>query len=171
MSRTRSSSRRRYSDEEDVPVQQPMLRRSPSQPKKKQIIPLSDTSLIEDVARAKRAYVHREPSDDYEYEDDEEEDEEEEYIQPRRRRDAHVRKRKTSVMHTELEQEEIANSFSQPSSWFSWIPFFGSRKQKVDDEVEGEDKEKKIEKKDKSSKEKVGIWACNLVYTYRIFFG
>lgn len=96
------------------------------------------------MARAKRAYVHREPSDEYEYEDEEEE--EEEYIQPRRKRDT-ARKRKPSVMHTDEEKEEIGSSLNRSSSWFSWIPFFGRKKEKVDEPVE-DDKPKK-EKQDK----------------------
>lgn len=144
----RVSSRHRYqnpSDEDDPPVQHQRPRRSPSHPVKKQIIPLSDNSLIGDVARAKRAYVHREPSDEYEYEDDEEE---EEYIQQRRKRDA-VRRRKASVIHSDEEKEEISNSLNR-SSWFLWIPFFGRKKEKVD-EPEEDDKSKKKEKQDKET--------------------
>ena len=112
---------------------------------------------MEDVARAKRAYAHREPSDEYEYEYDEEEDEEEEYV-PRRRREMTVRRRKTSVMHTDQEKEDISNSFSQPSSWFSWIPFFGWRKQKVDEMIEDSDKKKEEKKKKREEEEAVGLF-------------
>ncbi|XP_031787015.1 uncharacterized protein LOC100123552 isoform X2 [Nasonia vitripennis] len=153
-SKKRVSSRQRHqnpSDEEEPPPPPPPTahrsRRSPSQPVKKQIIPLSDDSLIEDVARAKRAYAHREPSDDYEYED-EEEDEDEEYIRPRRKRETTVRKRKTSVMHTDQEKEEIRKNVNQTSSWWSWIPFFG-RRQKVEEMIEESGKEKKKKGKEK----------------------
>ncbi|KAJ8686901.1 hypothetical protein QAD02_022695 [Eretmocerus hayati] len=109
--RSRMSSRSRQSNqsEEDEYMmsmrQRSQVRRSPSQLVKKQIIPLSNESLYGDVAKAKRAYAHRQPSDDYEYEEDEEE-EREEFI-PRKRRETTVRKRKSSIIHTETEKEEI----------------------------------------------------------------
>ncbi|XP_058796208.1 TWiK family of potassium channels protein 7 [Phymastichus coffea] len=122
----RSSSRHRYDDEREQP------RRSA----KKQIIPLSDDSLYEDVVRAKRAYAHRVPNDDYEYEED---DEDEVRRNPKRT----IRKRKTSIVHTDEERDEISKSVNARSSWYSWIPFLGATKQNIDETIEDKDRKRK----------------------------
>ncbi|XP_014222717.1 uncharacterized protein LOC106649680 isoform X2 [Trichogramma pretiosum] len=145
--RRRASSRHRYSDEDETD-EQPRAVQHRRSPMKKQIIPISDNRLMEDVARAKRAYSHRERSYEYEYEDDDED------YAPRRGRQREagasssaLRRRKPSVLHTDQEKEDIGKSLTTPkSSWWSWIPFFGSRKQKVQDLIE-EDKKKIKEEK------------------------
>ncbi|XP_053976087.1 trichohyalin isoform X1 [Hylaeus volcanicus] len=107
-------------------VEEPVMKRSATEVKK-QIIPLSNESLIEDFAKAQREYLKREqsildPDTPDVYEDAEEE--------------ATLRRRKFSVLLTESEQEGIERSIEeakkvQKRSWFSWMPF--SRKEKVEE--------------------------------------
>ncbi|XP_076295916.1 uncharacterized protein LOC143216594 [Lasioglossum baleicum] len=91
---------------------------------KKQIIPLSNDSLIEDFAKAQREYLRREqsildPDTPDVFEDAEE---------------TMLRRRKFSVPLTEIEQQRIEESLEkmvvpeERKSWFSWVPFFGRRK-------------------------------------------
>lgn len=86
---------------------------------------------MEDIAKAKRAYSHRDPSDDYEYEDDEEEEED----QPKKStREMSLRKRKPSVIHSDSEKEQISRTVESSPGWFSWLFGRGSKKEKVEDE-------------------------------------
>lgn len=95
---------------------------------------MNDDSLINDVARAKRAYSHR----DDDYDDDNDDD----YEDRRPRRS--FRRRKTSIIHSDEERDEISKSIqSTGGSWFSWIPFFGARKAKVEEMIEENDRKKK----------------------------
>ncbi|CAD1474337.1 unnamed protein product, partial [Heterotrigona itama] len=107
---------------------------------KKQIILLSDDSLIEDFARAQEEYLKREksildPDTADVFEDAEEE--------------TTLRRRKFSVPLTENEQEAIERSIERlkdsesRKTWFSWLPFFGGRKEQ--DRDAGEQEEKKDE--------------------------
>ncbi|XP_076651599.1 uncharacterized protein LOC143358382 isoform X3 [Halictus rubicundus] len=91
---------------------------------KKQIIPLSNDSLIEDFAKAQREYLKREqsildPDTPDVFEDAEE---------------TMLRRRKFSVPLSESEQQRIEESLEkmvvpeEKKSWFSWVPFFGKRK-------------------------------------------
>lgn len=126
---------------ETFPLQQPkeaVMKRSSTE-LKKQIIPLSNDSLIEDFAKAQREYLKREqsilePDTPDPYEDAQEE--------------AVLRRRKFSVPLSESEQEKIEKSVEmmvvpeegEKWSWFSWVPFFGRKKKekKEDAKVEEE---------------------------------
>ncbi|XP_076240499.1 uncharacterized protein LOC143183014 [Calliopsis andreniformis] len=98
---------------------------------KKQIIPLSNESLIQDFAKAQREYLKREqsildPETPDAYEDAQEE--------------TTLRHRKFSVPLTEVEEERVAKSLEElqktdeKRSWFSWLPFFRRKKEKESDE-------------------------------------
>ncbi|XP_076173530.1 uncharacterized protein LOC143149784 isoform X2 [Ptiloglossa arizonensis] len=93
---------------------------------KKQIIPLSNDSLIEDFAKAQKEYLKREQSilDADVFEDAEEQ--------------LTLRQRKFSVPLTEIEQKGIERSIEtskepvETRSWFSW-PFFRKKKNSKDE--------------------------------------
>ncbi|XP_043526717.1 trichohyalin-like [Frieseomelitta varia] len=114
-----------------------VMKRSPSDVKK-QIILLSDDSLIQDFARAQEEYLKREKSILDPDTPDMFEDAQEETI---------LRRRKFSVPLTESEQESIEKSIERlkesesRKSWFSWLPFFGKKKQ----DKEGGEREKENE--------------------------
>jgi hypothetical protein len=154
------SSRHRYEnlsddDELPVPIEDRSRRRSASKPAKKQIIPLSDNSLIADVAKAKWAYTPEEIFDDDDYNDYGCEDEDEGYS-PWHNRESFARRRKTSLMYPEYVKEQIYKDANVSSSWFSWIPFFGRKRQNVN-EITKKSEELKQTQKDKQPKEVVGI--------------
>ncbi|XP_043265802.1 uncharacterized protein LOC122405265 isoform X1 [Colletes gigas] len=97
---------------------------------KKQIIPLSNESLIEDFAKAQREYLRREqsildPDTPDVFED--------------AREESTLRRRKFSVPLADTEQESIEKSIEtsgklEKRSWFRWLPFF--RKKTVELEVQ-----------------------------------
>ncbi|XP_015179494.1 PREDICTED: uncharacterized protein LOC107068015 isoform X2 [Polistes dominula] len=103
---------------------QPVVKRSATDVKK-QVIPLSNDSLIEDFAKAQREYLLRERSimdpdlpEDYQDASDV----------------VGMRKRKIGLVHTEIEQKEILSSVEQKpieSTKSSWFQFFW-RKTKTD---------------------------------------
>ena len=105
---------------------------------KKQIILLSDDSLIQDFARAQEEYLKREKSILDSDAPDVFEDAQEETI---------LRRRKFSVPLTENEQEAIEKSIERlkesenRKGWFTWLPFFDRKKQ----DKEGGEQEKKNE--------------------------
>ncbi|XP_015594220.1 uncharacterized protein LOC107267266 isoform X2 [Cephus cinctus] len=136
--RERSAARHRYPSDTDEDmklmkksetfpqqsVDKTIIRRSASE-MKKQIIPLSDDSLIEDFAKAQEEYLRRErgildpdPSD----------------VFYKTNKDSSARRRKTSIIHTEPEKEKIVKAVESKRSWFSWLPFFG-KKEKIDEPV------------------------------------
>ncbi|XP_076382615.1 uncharacterized protein LOC117219532 isoform X1 [Megalopta genalis] len=92
---------------------------------KKQIIPLSNDSLIEDFAKAQREYLKREQSILDPDTPDVFEDAQDETI---------MRRRKFSVPLSESEQKKIEESIEkmvipeEKKSWYSWVPFFGRKK-------------------------------------------
>lgn len=104
---------------------------------KKQIIPLSDDSLIEDFQRAQLDYLQKDrsifdpdPLDDY--------------VDPRM--EAALRRRKFSVIRSSEEAkslDETVREVGEKKSWFSWIPYFGKRakKDKVDEDSVREESE------------------------------
>ncbi|XP_076677644.1 uncharacterized protein LOC143373895 isoform X2 [Andrena cerasifolii] len=143
---------RRFSQTEDTD-EDPKMKKSESLPTrsaeevpmkrsssdmKKQIIPLSNDSLIEDFAKAQREYLMRErsildPDTPDVYEDAEDE--------------TFLRQRKFSVPLTELEQEGVAKSMQKSKepeekrSWFSWVSFLRKKKEEKesdDEEVQQE---------------------------------
>ncbi|KYN39583.1 TWiK family of potassium channels protein 18 [Trachymyrmex septentrionalis] len=92
---------------------------------KKQIIPLSNESLIEDFARAQREYMLRERSIL-----DPEVDMFQDAVEV-----SYLRKRKLNLTYTESEQEDIVQNITQSSdvadkkkSWFSWLSFWHGKK-------------------------------------------
>lgn len=95
---------------------------------KKQIIPLSNDSLIEDFARAQREYLLRERS----ILDPEPTDEFQDAAEV-----SFPRRRKFSLEHTENEHEkiveEVAQSSDKKSSWFSWLTFWRRKKEDKED--------------------------------------
>lgn len=104
---------------------------------KKQIIPLSNESLIEDFARAQREYLLRERS----ILDPETADVFQDAVEV-----SSLRRRKFSLAYSESEYEDIVQKVTQSSgtadkkkSWFSWLSFW-RRKEKDEDVIE-----KKIE--------------------------
>ncbi|XP_011700565.1 PREDICTED: uncharacterized protein LOC105457540 isoform X2 [Wasmannia auropunctata] len=121
---------------ESVPqrtIEERMVKRS-SIGMKKQIIPLSNESLIEDFAKAQREYMLRERSilDPVDPEDTFQETVEV----------SSLRRRKFSLAYSESEQEDIVQNVTQSSdaadkkkSWFSWLSFW-RRKKKDEDTVE-----------------------------------
>ncbi|XP_043683061.1 uncharacterized protein LOC122636160 isoform X4 [Vespula pensylvanica] len=115
---------------------QPVVKRSATDVKK-QVIPLSNDSLIEDFAKAQREYLLRERSildpdlPEEEYQDASE-------IMA-------MRRRKIGMIHNESEHQKIINSVkeesadSKKSSWFSrftWFLFFLRKKKTDNSEVE-----------------------------------
>ncbi|XP_020296955.1 uncharacterized protein LOC109861638 isoform X2 [Pseudomyrmex gracilis] len=106
---------------------------------KKQIIPLSNESLIEDFARAQREYMLRERN----ILDPEPEDVFQDAIETN-----HLRRRKFSAAQTDDESKEVVQTVAQFSdttddkkkSWFSWLFIWRGMKTEVNDAVE-----KKIE--------------------------
>lgn len=121
----------------------PSIARSASDVKK-QIIPLSDDSLIEDFERAQREYMRRERGIlDYDPLDD--------YVDPTM--EAALRRRKFSIVQPEVEVEGVEQPVQVAKrSWFGWIPFFGRKatKEKLDEEdikpeVEPEKPKKRVE--------------------------
>ncbi|KZC12408.1 TWiK family of potassium channels protein 18 [Dufourea novaeangliae] len=111
---------------------------------KKQIIPLSNDSLIEDFAKAQRQYLKREQSILDPDNADVFEDAQEETM---------LRRRKFSVPLAEGEQEGIEesiekmNMLEEKKSWFSWLPFFRKKGKEKDEksEVIEPTKSKKVE--------------------------
>ncbi|KAK1120071.1 hypothetical protein K0M31_012796 [Melipona bicolor] len=114
-----------------------MMKQSPLDVKK-QIILLSDDSLIQDFAKAQEEYLKREKSILDPDTPDVFEDAQEETI---------LRRRKFSMPLTESEQEAIEKSIERlkesenRKGWFSWLPFFGKKKQ----DKKGGEQEKKHE--------------------------
>lgn len=110
---------------------------------KKQIIPLSNDSLIEDFARAQREYLLRErsildpePADEFQ--------------------DAEVsllRRRKFSLAHTDSEHEQIVREVAQSSdetdkrksSWLSWLAFWRRKQEDKEDRQDGDVEKEKEE--------------------------
>ncbi|XP_017878322.1 uncharacterized protein LOC108623937 isoform X2 [Ceratina calcarata] len=93
---------------------------------KKQIIPLSNDSLIQDFAKAQREYLKREQSILDPDTPDVFKDAEDETV---------LRRRKFSTILTQSEQEAVEESieklkeYETKKSWFSWLPFFRKRKE------------------------------------------
>ncbi|KOC59883.1 TWiK family of potassium channels protein 18 [Habropoda laboriosa] len=97
---------------------------------KKQIIPLSNESLIQDFAKAQQEYLKRERSildpETLDVYDD-------------AREETVLRRRKFSMPLTETEQDAVEKSIEKSKepekkrSWFSWLPFF-RKKEKVEEE-------------------------------------
>ncbi|XP_011164624.2 uncharacterized protein LOC105199302 isoform X2 [Solenopsis invicta] len=115
-----------------------MVKRSTIE-KKKQIIPLSNESLIEDFARAQREYLLRERS----ILDAEVADEFQDQVEV-----SSLRRRKLNLTYSESEQEDIVQNVTQSSdvvdkkkSWFSRLFFWRRSAGKKDEDTE----EKKIE--------------------------
>ena len=100
---------------------------------KKQIIPLSNESLIEDLVKAEEKYLREINIIDSDIMDPF-------YMGSQ---DSGLRKRKSSIIHTESEKKEIVDTISQPSvkkNWFSWLQIFKSKEKKPegiskDDEI------------------------------------
>ncbi|XP_032675265.1 uncharacterized protein LOC116846039 isoform X2 [Odontomachus brunneus] len=118
-------------------VEERVVKRSSSD-LKKQIIPLSNDSLIEDFARAQREYLLRERS----ILDPEPADEFQDAAEV-----SLLRKRKFSSTPTESEQEKIVEEVAQStkkqkSSWFSWLTFW---RRKKEDKEDRQDKDVAIE--------------------------
>lgn len=88
---------------------------------KKQIIPISNESLIEDLANAQEKYVKRE----HNFIDSETVDPCGFYSQINE--DTILRKRKSSIIHSESEKNEIIETITHlstvKSNWFSWLHF------------------------------------------------
>lgn len=120
-----------------------VIKRSASE-MKKQIIPLSDDSLIEDFAKAQEDYIRRERSilapdnsDDYV-----------------RKESVILRKRKLGVLHNDpeevLKSGEIVLDKGKKKSWLSWLSFSRGKKEKIDEPV--------ADKKVTKVNEKVSFW-------------
>lgn len=107
-------------------LEEPVMRRSASDIKK-QIIPLSNDSLIQDFAKAQREYLKREQSIlDPDVQDVFEDAQE-----------TVLRRRRFSVPSKSEEEEDTKSEKPKEpkkKSWFSWLPFF--RKKKEDKEPE-----------------------------------
>ncbi|XP_012153380.2 uncharacterized protein LOC100881627 isoform X1 [Megachile rotundata] len=112
-------------------LEEPVMRRSASDIKK-QIIPLSNDSLIQDFAKAQREYLKREQSildaDVLDVFEDAQE--------------TVLRRRRFSVP-SKSEEEEETKSEEKPKgpekkSWFSWLPFFRKKKEDKEPEVKAE---------------------------------
>ncbi|XP_071865999.1 uncharacterized protein [Bombus fervidus] len=111
---------------------------------KKQIIPLSNDSLMEDFARAQEEYLKREQNIlDADIPDVFEDAQEEKPL----------RRRKFSTPLTETEQDAIEKSIEKlkeserKKGWFSWLPFFGKKKEdKEDDDPEKKEDHEEPEK-------------------------
>lgn len=110
---------------------------------KKQIIPLSNESLIEDFAKAQREYLLRERS----ILDPETADMFQDTVEV-----GFLRRRKFSVAYNESEYEDVAQNVTQSSetadkkSWFSWLSFWRRMKKDEDTEKKIEDEPKPIPK-------------------------
>ncbi|CAL7937682.1 unnamed protein product [Xylocopa violacea] len=116
-----------------------VMRRSSSDVKK-QIIPLSNDSLIQDFAKAQMEYLKREQSILDPDTPDVFEDAENEMT---------LRRRKFSTTLTESEEDVMEKSIKIKTpevkkSWFSWLPF--SSKQKKDEEPEKQEDQEKPSK-------------------------
>ncbi|XP_011500827.1 PREDICTED: uncharacterized protein LOC105364559 [Ceratosolen solmsi marchali] len=159
----RSSSKRRVNnrhlyqnpsnkDQSPVSMEDYNRRRSASKSAKKQIIPLNNNCLIADVAKAKWAYTRDEIFDYDDYNDYEREEDDDEYIK-RRKRESMMRRRKASIVHSDDEREEIEKSANKSASWLSWIPFFRSNKQKVDERAKKSESNKLKKKMEKRAME------------------
>ncbi|KAG7200629.1 hypothetical protein KM043_001185 [Ampulex compressa] len=117
--------------------EEPSIRRSATDVKK-QVIPISDESLIEDFAKAQREYLMRErsildpdPVDDFQ-------DASQESV---------LRRRKLSFSHTAEEHLEIIEkSKLAERTWFSWLPFWGKKKQ--DTKTEEKTTQQQLEEED-----------------------
>ncbi|XP_077275988.1 uncharacterized protein LOC143904884 [Temnothorax americanus] len=138
-------------------VEERMLKRS-SIEKKKQIIPLSNESLIEDFAKAQREYLLRERS----ILDPETTDVFQDAVEV-----SSLRRRKFSLVYSESECEDIVQNVIQSSnttdkkkSWFSWLSFWRTKKKDEDTvkkkiENEPDIVEKKIEDEPDTVEEKI----------------
>jgi len=108
-------------------VEQRVMKRSSTE-LKKQIIPLSNDSLIEDFERAQRMYLLRERN----ILDPEPEDLFQDAVET-----SFLRRRKFSLAHTESEHEEIIQDVMRfdrkKRSWFSWLSFWRSEEEVNDD--------------------------------------
>ncbi|CAK9824309.1 TWiK family of potassium channels protein 18 [Anthophora retusa] len=145
---------RRYSQTEDTD-EDPKMKKSETFPRqtteevimkrslsdvKKQIIPLSNDSLIQDFAKAQREYLKREQSILDPETPDVFDDAQEETV---------LRRRKFSMPLTETEQEAVQKSIEKSKepekkrSWFSWLPFFRKRKEDKEAEVQKDQEEPK----------------------------
>jgi len=127
-----------------------ILKRSPME-MKKQIIPLSNESLIEDFARAQREYLLRERS----ILDPETADVFQDAVEV-----SSLRKRKFSLAYSESEYEDIGQKVTQSSdtsdkkkSWFSWLCFW-RRKDEAIIEKKIEDEPKPVPKVEEIKTEK-----------------
>ncbi|XP_067210386.1 trichohyalin isoform X2 [Linepithema humile] len=126
------------------PTEERVIKRSSSE-LKKQIIPLSNESLIEDFAKAQREYLLRERS----ILDPEPADVFQETVEA-----SSLRRRKFSLPYGESETEEIIRGEKQSAdvvdekkkSWFSWLPFW--RRNKEDKEIA----EEKIDEEEEQPK-------------------
>lgn len=129
---------------------------------KKQIIPLSNESLIEDFARAQREYLLRERS----ILDPEVPDVFQDTIEI-----SSLRRRKFSLAESESEHEDIVQNVTQSSdaddkkkSWFSWLSFWRREKKdedtiekKIEDEPEPVPKVEKIKEEKQEVAEKITL--------------
>ncbi|XP_011861173.1 PREDICTED: uncharacterized protein LOC105558203 isoform X2 [Vollenhovia emeryi] len=118
-----------------------ILKRSSAE-MKKQIIPLSNESLIEDFAKAQREYLLRERS----ILDPETADAFEDTVEV-----SCLRRRKFSLAYSESEYEDVVQNVVQPSdkkkSWFSWLSFWrGKKKDEDTTEKKIEDEPKPVPK-------------------------
>ncbi|XP_018392687.1 PREDICTED: trichohyalin [Cyphomyrmex costatus] len=117
---------------------------------KKQVIPLSNESLIEDFARAQREYMLRErnildPEDMFQ-----------DAIEV-----SSLRRRKFSQTYSESEQEDIVQNVTQScnvadkkQSWFSWLFFWHWKKDEIVTEKKTEDEPKPVPKVEEIEVEK-----------------
>lgn len=126
-----------------------IMKRSSSDTKK-QIIPLSNDSLIQDFAKAQEEYLKREqsildPDTPDVFEDAQE---------------TILRRRKFSTLLTESEEiaiersiEKLKESEKKKKSWFSWLPFFGKKiEEKEPENKRDEEVPKKISDIEETSK-------------------
>lgn len=129
-----------------------MIMKRSSSDAKKQIIPLSNDSLIQDFAKAQEEYLKREqsildPDTPDMFEDAQE---------------TILRRRKFSTPLTESEEIAIEKSIEKlkesenkrkRSSWFSWLPFFGKKIEEKEPENKRDEREpKKISDIEETSK-------------------
>ncbi|RLU25550.1 hypothetical protein DMN91_001706 [Ooceraea biroi] len=125
------------------PADERVMKKSSTEKLKKQIIPLSNDSLIEDFARAQKVYLLRERS----ILDPEPEDVFQDAVET-----SVLRRRKFSLAHTESEHEEIVQDVTRSfddktKSWFSWLPFWRKKEEVNDDTKKNiEDEPKPIPK-------------------------
>lgn len=127
------------------PVEEHAVKRS-SIDLKKQIIPLSNDSLMEDFVRAQRQYLLRERSIlDPESADEFQDATEVSFL--RRRKfllNKEVQEYRESD-HEKIVQEVTQETDKQKSSWFSWLTFW--RRKKKDKEDEEDKEERNVEEK------------------------